>query len=682
MNSSLPSVVKHRISPGENQMRSESPARVNAKSPLNPTPVGSITPKTGTNLVSASPKMSIANRTITKTPAPHAALPPKPKAAPKKTNIVSSEKTLDSDALKNKPINRVPTAKEIREKAKADEEARKAEAAAMDEEIERLTRENCELETNLHSLQLESEDLISKLNGLGTKTQEFAEKKNELESEFEVKKKSWENNLTEYEREVSELEVILKNEQEKLEKGRAEIDKLRTDINEIRDLVESSSEENQQLEEELRDLTQVLELKSAKEIKRLERLDRLMKQLTSVRDFLDGKVPGVNIVQEKADAEKSIQLESFVIWDEKRKRLHTLAQDLRGSMRVLCRIRPPASSESSEDLLDTVLSKDCSQLVVRAPAAKDVTGMTEHVSTYPFTFDRVFAGPKVTQGVVFEEISQVVESALDGDQVAILAYGQTGSGKTYTMEGATAMIGNNAAMGSSQDPHRGIIPRSVEKIFAKFKEMTVLGWSFDVRLSAVEVYNEKVTDLLAKEPNGLPLPKGEEGGMSFEVKSEQDVYSYLAKASKSRTVAATNANQHSSRSHYLCYFKIVAKRAGQEDRCGSLCFVDLAGSERVSQTGATGERMREGTCINQSLTTLRNVFSQLALKSKSKDSNIHISYRQSKLTMLLKNFLHEKGKTLMFVNVSPLQKHMSETLSSFKFAESVSNVKQAAFEVS
>lgn len=643
---------------------SSTPVRATLKPSLTSTP-NRLPPKPNTTVTSSTPNK----------------LPPKPTTGtkPPSKRATVAQVPAESTAPATSAKARVPTAKEIMAKAKADEEARKAEEIAMDQEIESLKAEIMAHETFLEENLSEVERVEKRVEELSLESEQQLEKKHHLVDELERKRAEWTENLNEYQAELTELEEIVEKEQEAGKRGQKELSSIAKEIDEIKELVLRSNEENLELREELSNLTAVLDLKSAKEIKRLARLDLLMKELTSIRDVLDGKLPDVTVTNVSSSSDgtqtKQYQLESFIVWDDRRKRLHTLAQDLRGSMRVICRIRPPSGSEADEPILQTSLSKDASQIVVKTPASRDVTGMSEYSATHQFTFDRIFNG-KTSQSLVFEEISQVVESALDGDNVAILAYGQTGSGKTYTMEGATAMQGNNTMFGLAQDVHRGVIPRSVEMIFLKLKEMVAMGWSFEVRLSSVEVYNEKVTDLLGKEPGGAPPPKGEEGGTSFEVRTEQDVYNYLSKASKSRTVAATNANQHSSRSHYLCYFKISAKRDGHEDRKGSLCFVDLAGSERISQTGATGERLKEGACINQSLTTLRNVFSLLVAKSKSKSDSVHVPYRNSKLTMLLKSCLEDKGKTLMFINCSPLQKHMNETISSFKFAESVSSVKQ------
>ena len=218
---------------------------------------------------------------------------------------------------------------------------------------------------------------------------------------------------------------------------------------------------------------------------------------------------------------------------------------------------------------------------------------------------------------------------LEGYNGTIFAYGQTGTGKTHTMSG-----------GEGDEKERGIMPRSFEDVFRRIEgdsEQT----QFLIRASYLEIYNEEVRDLLSKNPrNRLDLHEKPDSGVYvrdlsyFAVKSVPEINDVLKCGMKNRSVGETKMNQSSSRSHSLFQISIERSEVGadgkQHIKAGKLNMVDLAGSERIAKTGATGDRLKEATKINQSLSTLCHVISAL-----TDPKSTYVPYRDSKLTRLL-----------------------------------------------
>ncbi|EGZ09220.1 hypothetical protein PHYSODRAFT_386492, partial [Phytophthora sojae] len=250
----------------------------------------------------------------------------------------------------------------------------------------------------------------------------------------------------------------------------------------------------------------------------------------------------------------------------------------------------------------------------------DVT-LKEGEKARSFEFDRVFS-PSSNQDDVFGEVAGVVQSAVDGHNVSILAYGQTGSGKTYTVNAWKS------------GPQRGIIPRALELIFQRTSALTEEGWTHQVEVSALQVYNETIQDLLVSGGANLELRMASkisvQGLSSALVSNIDDVQELLARASKNRRTAKTALNLMSSRSHFVLKVRIVGSHASSRDRSdGLLHLVDLAGSEPVDRSGVTGDRMKEAQAINRSLSALIGVFNAIDQDHK------HVPYRDSKLTSLL-----------------------------------------------
>lgn len=375
--------------------------------------------------------------------------------------------------------------------------------------------------------------------------------------------------------------------------------------------------------------------------------------------FADLEARMQNALRSAAEANDKLRTEETL-----RRKLHNQVQELKGNIRVFCRVRPSLDGDTVDTARITYPDDevDSKEVEVMGPEEKSSLG---NITTkkYPFAFDRVF-GPRSKNQDIFEEISQLVQSALDGYNVCIFCYGQTGSGKTYTM--------------SAGD---GMIPLAVNQIYDTAKSLEEKGWKYKMEGSFIEVYNEVLNDLLGKADEfdkkkheiKHDLQKGKTiitDITTVDLDSSGKVDSILQRASSNRSVASTKANERSSRSHSVFILKLIGENSVTGEKSeGTLNLVDLAGSERLAHSGATGERLKETQSINKSLSCLGDVIGALG---QGKEGG-HIPYRNSKLTYLLQNSLGGNSKTLMFVMISPLQAHLSETLTSLKFATKVHN---------
>ncbi|RMD42569.1 hypothetical protein DV735_g2543, partial [Chaetothyriales sp. CBS 134920] len=371
-----------------------------------------------------------------------------------------------------------------------------------------------------------------------------------------------------------------------------------------------------------------------------------------------------------------------------RRKLHNQVQELKGNIRVFCRVRPQ-NQEGEEECAKITIpdTEETTDIEVRGPEETSSLGKIT-TKNYPFSFDKVFS-PGSNNAEIFDEISQLIQSALDGYNVCIFAYGQTGSGKTFTM--------------SSED---GMIPRALRQIYSTSKELESRGWTYSMEGSFVEVYNEELRDLLGKEGDSHSTAPTKKHDIRHDMQkcettitdvttvkldSEQHVEGILEQAMSRRSVAATKANERSSRSHSVFILKLQGVNSITGDKIkGTLNLVDLAGSERLKESKVEGARLRETQNINKSLSCLGDVIGALGQQSaaglplrggaaagpSSGDAGLgHIPYRNSKLTYLLQFSLGGNSKTLMFVMVAPEKKHLSETLTSLRFAEKVSKTK-------
>lgn len=289
-----------------------------------------------------------------------------------------------------------------------------------------------------------------------------------------------------------------------------------------------------------------------------------------------------------------------------------------------------------------------------------------------FTFDTVFGQDSKQLDVYNLTARPIIDSVLEGYNGTIFAYGQTGTGKTFTMEGVRAV-----------PELRGIIPNSFAHVFghiAKAEGDT----RFLVRVSYLEIYNEEVRDLLGKDQmQRLEVKERPDVGVyikdlsGYVVNNADDMDRIMTLGHKNRSVGATNMNEHSSRSHAIFTITIECSEKGidgdQHVRMGKLHLVDLAGSERQGKTGSTGQRLKEATKINLSLSTLGNVISAL-VDGKS----THVPYRNSKLTRLLQDSLGGNSKTMMCANIGPADYNYDETISTLRYANRAKNIKNKA----
>ncbi|EGZ09214.1 hypothetical protein PHYSODRAFT_525208, partial [Phytophthora sojae] len=291
--------------------------------------------------------------------------------------------------------------------------------------------------------------------------------------------------------------------------------------------------------------------------------------------------------------------------------------ELRGNVRILARAR---SAPGQTDNLSF---------------GSDGPGLT--LNGRPFEFDRVFSASS-TQDDVFDEVAGVVQSAIDGHSVSVLAYGQTGSGKTYTVD-----LGKYGLQ-------CGIIPRALELILQQTYVLTEDGRTHQMEVSALQVYNETIQDLLDSGGANLELRMASkisvQGLSSAQVRNIEDVQELLIRASKNRCTAKTAANAVSSRSHCVTKVSIAGSHASSEDRSDDLLhLVDLTGRERVARSSVTCDFMKEAQAMNTSPSALSGVFNAIDKGSK------HVPYRDSKLTSLLQSCFSSGGKVQTVVNV-------------------------------
>ncbi|KAM1169681.1 hypothetical protein ACFX19_031966 [Malus domestica] len=343
---------------------------------------------------------------------------------------------------------------------------------------------------------------------------------------------------------------------------------------------------------------------------------------------------------------------------EENRKLYNQVQDLKGSIRVYCRVRPFLSGVSN--CLSTVDHIEDGNITINTPA-RHGNGRKS------FSFNKVF-GPSATQADVFSDMHPLIRSVLDGYNVCIFAYGQTGSGKTYTMSGPRELT----------EKSQGVNFRALGDLFV-IADQRKDTFFYDVSVQMIEIYNEQVRDLLVTDgkirnssQTGLNVPDAN----LVPVASTSAVIDLMNLGHRNRVVGATALNDRSSRSHSCLTVHVQGRdlTSGAILR-GCMHLVDLAGSERVDKSAVTGDRLKEAQHINKSLSALGDVIASLAQK------NPHVPYRNSKLTQLLQDSLGGQAKTLMFVHISPEPDAVGETISTLKFAERVATVELGAAQV-
>ncbi|XP_069555833.1 uncharacterized protein [Brachyistius frenatus] len=362
--------------------------------------------------------------------------------------------------------------------------------------------------------------------------------------------------------------------------------------------------------------------------------------------------------QEKEEKKKII--DNYTSERTMRKKYYNIVEDMKGKIRVFCRIRPVCQTEAAQGGAIVVDKSDEYSVTVETPR-----GPRE------FQFDKVF-NAEASQEDLFHDSNRLIQSAIDGYNVCIFAYGQTGSGKTFTM------------VGDKEQKNPGIMPRSFTAIFDIVQDNSS---KFDFKVSAymLELYNDKLQDLFvgqAGEAHAQTQAHGQarrveikrnrkgvvfaQGAETKEASSAQELYALFQQACANRHISATKMNVESSRSHLIVGIMVESSNLTNGSvSTGKLSLVDLAGSERAAKTGAKDHQLKEANSINKSLSALGDVISALSAELP------HVPYRNNKLTQVMQDSLGGNAKTLMIVNVSPSECNLDETLTSLIYATRV-----------
>ncbi|CAN7054386.1 unnamed protein product [Brassica rapa subsp. trilocularis] len=576
----------------------------------------------------------------------------------------------------------------LTQKAKWEEQCKNEE-----EDMAKLSKENDQFNLEVSALRQELE-----------KTKKAYEHQcSQMESQTVLATTGLESRLKELEQERKEahtaktsLEVKVKELEKMGEEAHTTKQVLEEKIKELQQMEKETKTVNTSLERKIQELEQnlvnwknrVKEMEekseskhqswSQKEVSYRSFIDHQSQALQELRFYLRSIKQEILKVQENYTEQfsmlgkKLIELSNaaenyHAVLTENRKLFNEL-QELKGNIRVFCRVRPFLPGQGAPNTVVEHVGED-GELVVTNPTRPGKDGLRQ------FRFNKVYS-PNATQAEVFSDIKPLVRSVLDGFNVCIFAYGQTGSGKTYTMTGPD---------GASEEDW-GVNYRALNDLF-KISQSRKGNINYEVGVQMVEIYNEQVLDLLSDDisqkkypfstywilsttsENGLAVPDAS----MYPVTSTSDVITLMDIGLQNRSVGATAMNERSSRSHSI----VTVHVRGKDMKTGSVLYgnlhlVDLAGSERVDRSEVKGDRLREAQHINKSLSSLGDVIFSLASKSS------HIPYRNSKLTQLLQSSLGGRAKTLMFVQLNPDATSYSESMSTLKFAERVSGVELGA----
>ncbi|KAG9160007.1 hypothetical protein Leryth_005742 [Lithospermum erythrorhizon] len=526
-----------------------------------------------------------------------------------------------------------------------------SELASTNETLKRVEKEKAAVVENLSTLRGHYTSVQEQLTSSRASQDEALRQKEGLKSEVQCLRGELQQVRDERDHQSLQLQAITKDfetQKEQSGKSMAELNNLTTKSNDLEEKCSSQGTLIRRLQEQLSSAD-----------KRLQMSD--MSAHEARTEYEHQK----NLIYELQN--RLVEAEGKIVEGEKlRKKLHNTILELKGNIRVFCRVRPLLS----DDDVGTETK------VVSFPTSMETHGrgidLSQNGQKHSFTFDKVFS-PEASQEDVFVEISQLVQSALDGYKVCVFAYGQTGSGKTYTMMGKP---------GTSDQ--RGLIPRTLEQVFATKQTLQLQGWKYEMQVSMLEIYNETIRDLLSSNRTGFDASRAENNGKQYaikhdangnthvsdltvvDVRSSKEVSYLLEQAAASRSVGRTQMNEQSSRSHFVFTLRISGINESTEQQVqGILNLIDLAGSERLSKSGSTGDRLKETQAINKSLSSLSDVIFALAKKEE------HVPFRNSKLTYLLQPCLGGDSKTLMFANISPDPSSVGESLCSLRFAARV-----------
>ena len=362
--------------------------------------------------------------------------------------------------------------------------------------------------------------------------------------------------------------------------------------------------------------------------------------LKHLKESLISEQEKVNILSHKLKNEKFL-----------RRKIHNRYMYLRGNLRVMCRVRPflPSEKINKKSQIETMVINNDS-----------ISIFQENKQEKNFEYDYIF-DTKSTQKDVYEEVTLLIQSMVQGNNICIIAYGQTCTGKTYTIQGP-----------NSKNP--GIVPRAARELFLILNNFNKSNFFESIRLSMtiIEIYNEQIYNLLEESTPNLNMYEDASGNLiipdlnPISINSFDEANKLFKLAAKFRHTSSTEYNDRSSRSH--CIFSFQLKLTGKDGRIirSTLHIIDLAGSERISKSQNKDEKLRkESICINLSLHSLSTVLNSIALKAN------HIPYRDSKLTHFLKDSLNENYNILLILLVSPNVKDISETISTLQFGERI-----------
>ncbi|KAM3701633.1 hypothetical protein ACB098_05G187200 [Castanea mollissima] len=527
----------------------------------------------------------------------------------------------------------------------------------ISESLKRVEMEKLTIVENLSNLRCHNKALQDQLASFKASQDEVIKQKESLSNELRCLRVELQQVRDDRDRQVTQMQALtaeIVKYKEFTGKSCAELDNLTIKSNALEETCSSQREHIRTLQHQLTAANEKLKMAdlSASETR---------------TEFEEQKRTVCELQERLADAEFQL-----IEGEKLRKKLHNTILELKGNIRVFCRVRPLLP----EDGVGTEAT------VIAYPTSTETLGrgidlVQSAGQRYPFTFDKVFSH-EASQQDVFVEISQLVQSALDGYKVCIFAYGQTGSGKTYTMMGRP-----------ETSVQKGLIPRSLEQIFQTSQSLQAQGWKYKMQASMLEIYNETIRDLLStNRSSGLDMSRTENGapGKQYTIKHDvngnthvsdltivdvcsiNEISSLLQQAAHSRSVGRTQMNEQSSRSHFVFTLRISGVNESTEQQVqGVLNLIDLAGSERLSKSGSTGDRLKETQAINKSLSSLADVIFALAKKED------HVPFRNSKLTYLLQPCLGGDSKTLMFVNISPDPSSVGESLCSLRFAARVNS---------
>jgi hypothetical protein len=391
--------------------------------------------------------------------------------------------------------------------------------------------------------------------------------------------------------------------------------------------------------------------------------------LKAAQDVDRGSITALRFAKEQLDeaiqdAKKhGVSEADLVVAENCRRRFHNTIEDLKGNIRVFCRIRPLNAKEIERG--DVVAVKATDSMTLEVDRSKTGFGRytTESDSAQQFAFDSVFN--PASQQEVFQDCKDLLQSAFDGYNVTIFAYGQTGSGKTFTMTGRPGQP--------------GLAPQLIDEIY-RIARRDAVRFGHRVTASMLELYRNDLVDLLpplvpggsagdSPRPPKVSIRMDRDGHVQTENVSEEEcpdeaaLAAVLERGTAARKTAATAMNSESSRSHLILTVRITRtnRETGAELK-GKITLMDLAGSERLKKSMVSGEQQKEAIEINRSLTALGDVIEALT------QGQAAVPYRNHKLTQILQDSLGRTAKTLMFVHCAPTVSNVEETVASLKYA--------------